>query len=205
MASAVRAGPRLRRAVRDGELAALPAGLRGELEAALAEEGGLVPFSALRRLHAALREAGSPLHLHELLEGCEIHLPEVPVPPRNPELVARLERIKAKLAHEEYQRMTRNITGQEMNGPLAEFGRQACPVSCHCGLGGGLGRALRDGADPRRGPGEAVTVNCRLRAGGFCSPQELLIWDRSCPVRTCSCCGKTAALLRLVFCFLLLK
>ncbi|NWX67049.1 TM199 protein, partial [Promerops cafer] len=112
MASSVRAGPRLRRAVRAGELAAMPAGLRDELEAALAEEGGLVPFSLLRRLHAALREAGSPLHLHELLEGCEIHLPEVPVPPRNPELVARLERIKAKLAHEEYQRMTRNITGQ---------------------------------------------------------------------------------------------
>ncbi|NXD29885.1 TM199 protein, partial [Spelaeornis formosus] len=56
--------------------------------------------------------AGSSLHLHELLEGCEIHLPEVPVPPRNPELVARLERIKARLAHEEYQRMTRNVTGQ---------------------------------------------------------------------------------------------
>lgn len=32
--------------------------------------------------------------------------------PQNPELVARLERIKAKLANEEYQRMTRNITGQ---------------------------------------------------------------------------------------------
>ncbi|KAL9826472.1 transmembrane protein 199 [Geothlypis trichas] len=128
MASSVRAGPRLRRAVRDEELAALPAELRDELEAALAEEGGLVPFGLLRRLHAALREAGSPLHLHELLEGCEIHLPEVPVPPRNPELVARLERIKAKLAHEEYQRMTRNITGQEMNGPLAEFGRQVRSV-----------------------------------------------------------------------------
>ncbi|NWV43274.1 TM199 protein, partial [Grantiella picta] len=99
---------------------------------ALAAEGALVPFSLLRRLHAALREAGSPLHLHELLEGCEIHLPEVPVPPRVGEgragLVARLERIKAKLAHEEYQRMTRNITGQEMNGPLAEFGRQVRSV-----------------------------------------------------------------------------
>ncbi|NWZ81888.1 TM199 protein, partial [Poecile atricapillus] len=118
MASALRAGPRLRRAVRAGELAALPAGLRDELEAALAAEGGLVPFSLLRGLHAALREAGSPLHLHELLEGCEIHLPEVPVPPRNPELVARLERIKAKLAHEEYQRMTRNITGQLKSPPV---------------------------------------------------------------------------------------
>ncbi|NWT67861.1 TM199 protein, partial [Prunella himalayana] len=121
MASSVRAGPRLRRAVRAGELAALPAGMRDELEAALAGEGGLVPFSLLRRLHAALREAGSPLHLHELLEGCEIHLPEVPVPPRNPELVARLERIKAKLAHEEYQRMTRNITGQVRAAAISSF------------------------------------------------------------------------------------
>ncbi|KAK4812118.1 hypothetical protein QYF61_000959 [Mycteria americana] len=155
MASAVRAGPRLRRAVEGGELAGLPAGLRAELEAALASEGAVVPFSLLRRLHAALREAGSPLYLHELLEGSEIDLPEVPVPPRvgegraraagdggcprpsqrlcpslpqNPELVARLERIKAKLANEEYRRMTRNITGQEVNGTLAEFGRQVRSV-----------------------------------------------------------------------------
>ncbi|NWI62915.1 TM199 protein, partial [Todus mexicanus] len=75
-------------------------------------QGSLVPFGLLRRLHAALREAGSPLYLHQLLEGSEIHLPPVPVPPRNPELVARLERIKAQLANEEYRRMTRNITGQ---------------------------------------------------------------------------------------------
>ncbi|NXJ31527.1 TM199 protein, partial [Ciconia maguari] len=76
--------------------------------------------------------AGSPLYLHELLEGSEIDLPEVPwlCPslPQNPELVARLERIKAKLANEEYRRMTRNITGQEMNGTLAEFGRQVRSV-----------------------------------------------------------------------------
>ncbi|NWZ49017.1 transmembrane protein 199 isoform X2 [Haliaeetus albicilla] len=128
MASAVRAGRRLRQAVEGSELAGLPAGLRAELEAALASEGALVAFSLLRRLHAALREAGSPLYLHELLEGSEIDLPEVPVPPRNPELVARLERIKAKLANEEYRRMTRNITGQEMNGTLAEFGRQVRSV-----------------------------------------------------------------------------
>ncbi|XP_064022518.1 transmembrane protein 199 isoform X2 [Pogoniulus pusillus] len=112
MASAVQAGGRLRRAVEGDELAGLPAGLRAELEAAVASERALVSFSLLRRLHAALREAESPLHLYELLEGSEIYLPEVPVPPRNPELVARLERIKARLANEEYRRMTRNITGQ---------------------------------------------------------------------------------------------
>ncbi|XP_053941155.1 transmembrane protein 199 isoform X2 [Cuculus canorus] len=128
MASAVEAGWRLRRAAESGELAGLPARLRAELEAALASEGALVPFSLLRELHAALREAGSPLYLFQLLEGSEIHLPPVPVPPRNPELVARLERIKAKLANEEYQRMTRNITGQDTNGPLTEFGRQVRSV-----------------------------------------------------------------------------
>ncbi|XP_064379370.1 transmembrane protein 199 isoform X2 [Dromaius novaehollandiae] len=73
---------------------------------------------------------GSPLYLHELLEGSEIDLPEVPVPPRNPELVARLERIKARLANEEYRRMTRNVAGQELNryGTLADFGRQVRSV-----------------------------------------------------------------------------
>lgn len=60
MASAVRAGRRLRQAVEGGELAGLPAGLRAELEAALASDGALVAFSLLRRLHAALREAGRP-------------------------------------------------------------------------------------------------------------------------------------------------
>ncbi|NXJ79509.1 TM199 protein, partial [Trogon melanurus] len=120
MASAVKAGPRLRRAAEGGELDGLPPGLRAELREALASEGSVVPFSLLRRLHAALREAESPLHLHQLLEGCEIHLPEVPVPPRNPELVARLERIKAKLANEEYRRMTRNITGK-VRGLLRPF------------------------------------------------------------------------------------
>lgn len=39
--------------------------------------------------------------------------------PQNPELVARLERIKAKLANEEYRRMTRNVTGQ-VRGPNAD-------------------------------------------------------------------------------------
>ncbi|NXU47881.1 TM199 protein, partial [Turnix velox] len=112
MASAVVAGRRLRRAVEDGELADLPADLLADLQAALASQGAVVPFSLLRGLHAALREAESSLYLYQLLQGSEIYLPEVPVPPRNPELVARLERIKAKLANEEYRRMTRNITGQ---------------------------------------------------------------------------------------------
>uniref|UniRef100_A0A8C9EUE9 Transmembrane protein 199 n=1 Tax=Pavo cristatus TaxID=9049 RepID=A0A8C9EUE9_PAVCR len=129
MASAIRAGPRLRRAVESEELSGLPAALRDELREAVASKGSLVNFNLLRKLHSGLREAGSPLFLHELLRDSDIALPEVPVQPRNPELVARLERIKAKLANEEYQRMTRNVTGQDVNhGTLAEFGRQVRSV-----------------------------------------------------------------------------
>lgn len=82
MASAVRAGRRLRRAAEGGELAGLPAGLRAELEAALASEGALVPFSLLRRLHAALREAGRPRRSWR--DGPRPAGPLLTVPPSRP-------------------------------------------------------------------------------------------------------------------------
>ncbi|KAM3854879.1 transmembrane protein 199 [Vipera latastei] len=125
MASSVKAGPPLRRFLSSPAGGRVPEALRAELSAALAE-GGL-PFALLRKLQRALREAGSPVYLHELLEGSEIFLPDVTKPPRNPELVARLEKIKAKLANEEYKQMTRNINCQEQirPGSLADFGRQA--------------------------------------------------------------------------------
>ncbi|XP_074869994.1 vacuolar ATPase assembly protein VMA12 [Carettochelys insculpta] len=132
MASSMRVGERLVRAAVSGsrELGQLPRELRAELEAALAApadgRGPLVAFALLRKLQGALRQAGSPLYLHELLEGSEIYLPAVEKPPRNPELVARLEKIKAKLANEEYKRITRNINCQELSqyGTLADLGRQ---------------------------------------------------------------------------------
>ncbi|XP_075445403.1 vacuolar ATPase assembly protein VMA12 isoform X2 [Ascaphus truei] len=72
---------------------------------------------------------GSHQYLHELLEGSDIHLPAVEIPQRNPELVARLEKIKAKLANEEYKQMTKNINCQEsQHGTLAELSRQVRPV-----------------------------------------------------------------------------
>uniref|UniRef100_G3WH79 Transmembrane protein 199 n=1 Tax=Sarcophilus harrisii TaxID=9305 RepID=G3WH79_SARHA len=90
--------------------------------------GGRVP-----RAHGSLSNLASPdppLFLHELLEGSEIYLPEVVRPPRNPELVARLERIKAQLANEEYKRITRNVSCQALRqeGSLADFGRQVRSV-----------------------------------------------------------------------------
>ncbi|MED6293292.1 hypothetical protein CHARACLAT_009152 [Characodon lateralis] len=90
----------------------------------------ILPFSTARKLKKHLQDKGHPFYLHQLLEDSSLYLPEVAKPPRNPELVARLEKIKAKLANEEYNRMTRNVNTQEMNrsGTLADFGQQVRSV-----------------------------------------------------------------------------
>ncbi|XP_075993261.1 transmembrane protein 199 [Genypterus blacodes] len=108
----------------------LPQGLREELQALDKPEPIILPFNSARKIQKYLQDAGHPFYLHELLEAGSLHLPSAVTPPRNPELVARLERIKAKLANEEYNRITRNVNTQEINrnGTLADFGRQARSV-----------------------------------------------------------------------------
>ncbi|XP_050921484.1 transmembrane protein 199 [Lates calcarifer] len=109
----------------------LPERLTQELEEILEKpEPATLSFSTARKLKKYLQDEGHPFYLHELLEDSSLHLPEVVKPPRNPELVARLEKIKAKLANEEYNRITRNVNTQEINrnGTLADFGRQVRSV-----------------------------------------------------------------------------
>ncbi|CAL8360314.1 unnamed protein product [Merluccius merluccius] len=101
--------------------------LREELNGVVEKQGqATISFGTLRKLKTCLRDNGHPVYLHQLLEDSSLYLPEVVKPPRNPELVARLEKIKARLANEEYNRMTRNVNTQEINrnGPLADFGVQ---------------------------------------------------------------------------------
>lgn len=143
MASCLVAGDRLVRALGSGgelEPEQLPRKLRAELEAALGKKhkagdgpsgpARLVSFRLIRDLHQYLREKDSTLYLHELLEGSEIYIPEVVKPPRNPELVARLEKIKIHLANEEYKRITRNVTCQDSRhgGILGDLGKQVRSV-----------------------------------------------------------------------------
>ncbi|XP_077336720.1 vacuolar ATPase assembly protein VMA12 isoform X2 [Lithobates pipiens] len=152
MASECRATEPLLRRLRE-EKSDLCEGTRSRAEEILSQgPGALVPFTVLRELHAVLRKKGSAVYLHELLEGSEICLPVVELPERNPELVARLEKIKAKLANEEYKRITRNVTSQ--NGPhgtLADLGRETDPVLCDCGVISGTGRAVCVGSGHGRG------------------------------------------------------
>ncbi|XP_071327830.1 transmembrane protein 199 [Trachinotus anak] len=109
----------------------LPQRLREDLEEILKKpQPATLSFSTARKLKGHLQDGGHPFYLHELLEDSSLHLPEVVKPPRNPELVARLEKIKAKLANEEYSRITRNVNTQEINrnGTLADFGREVRSV-----------------------------------------------------------------------------
>ncbi|XP_034023668.1 transmembrane protein 199 [Thalassophryne amazonica] len=106
--------------------------LREELEEIIGRTGPTTTLSFItaRKLHKHLQGAGYPFFLHELLEDSALHLPEYVQPPRNPELVARLEKIKAKVANEEYNRITRNVNAQEINrrGTLTDFGHQVRSV-----------------------------------------------------------------------------
>lgn len=130
MASSFKIGERFLEKARgflEGE-SAVSEELREEMKA-LADQS-IIPFKTVRKLHKLLQENGHPVYLHEMFEDSTLHLPEVITPPRNPQLVARLEKIKAKLANEEYKRITRNVNPQEMNhhGSLADFGRQVRSV-----------------------------------------------------------------------------
>ncbi|KAI4880245.1 hypothetical protein NFI96_034043, partial [Prochilodus magdalenae] len=130
MASSFTLGPKFHEKLRDlleGE-SSPSSQLFQQLEAL--KDQSSMSFKTARRLQKLLQDNGYPVFLHELLEDSMLYLPKIELPPRNPELVARLEKIKAKLANEEYMRITRNVNPQEINnyGTLADFGRQVRSV-----------------------------------------------------------------------------
>ncbi|XP_048412897.1 transmembrane protein 199 isoform X1 [Stegostoma tigrinum] len=120
----------LDRVLKEGH--SIPEDLHSELKSCLgkAHSPCTVSFELLRKLHKFLQEKGFPVYLHELVEGAEIFTPEVKLPERNPELIARLKKIKANLANEEYRRITKNVNCQQINryGALGDLGRQVRSV-----------------------------------------------------------------------------
>ncbi|XP_056598430.1 transmembrane protein 199 isoform X2 [Triplophysa dalaica] len=130
MASSFKIGEKFKKVVKDlmNKESSISEELREELENLKSQS--TVPFKTVRKLHKLLQANGNPVYLHELFEDSTLYLPEVITPPRNPQLVARLEKIKAKLANEEYRRITRNVNPQEIcrHGTFADFGRQVRSV-----------------------------------------------------------------------------
>ncbi|XP_070572789.1 transmembrane protein 199-like [Ptychodera flava] len=111
----------------------LPDKLRLDLEKYCGSEkdpSESIPFQVVRKCHQQLTKDGtSSLYLHELLEGSEVYFPPLPKPKRNPELVARLERLKAEQQNREYNRMTKAINVKNLQKTsFAEFGAEVRSV-----------------------------------------------------------------------------
>ncbi|KAH8288921.1 hypothetical protein KR054_012079 [Drosophila jambulina] len=63
------------------------------------------------------REERSELFLHDLIESCELVLPENEMKPRNPELEARCQRLREEQQNREYHKMTKNVDAGLKNFP----------------------------------------------------------------------------------------
>jgi len=62
----------------------------------------------LRESYQEQKSADS-LHFHQLISKCELILPEPKMAPRNPDLEARIKRLKAQQERKDYEKMTDNV------------------------------------------------------------------------------------------------
>lgn len=85
------------------------------------EEGYLAGLDELEWLHANKKGVS---HFHELISGCELELPSPVIPPRNPELEARIQKLKAEQEEREYKKMTKNVDNIRIKQPDETIGYQ---------------------------------------------------------------------------------
>ncbi|XP_076452763.1 vacuolar ATPase assembly protein VMA12-like [Babylonia areolata] len=82
---------------------------KGLEQYATAREGSPVPFTIVRDVFRTLKDEGHAVYLHEMLSGSDVTLPAVTFPPRDPELEARVQKLRAAEEEREYRRMTHNV------------------------------------------------------------------------------------------------
>ncbi|KAJ1831087.1 hypothetical protein LPJ73_008160, partial [Coemansia sp. RSA 2703] len=68
------------------------------------------------RLRTTADDSSGDIWIHQILRGSSIHVDKPETKPRNPELVARLDKIKKQLEEQEYRRMTSNVAVAQQNG-----------------------------------------------------------------------------------------
>ncbi|KAJ1724235.1 hypothetical protein LPJ53_001510 [Coemansia erecta] len=68
------------------------------------------------RLKTTSADSSEDIWVHQMLRGSSIHIDKPEVKPRNPELVARLDKIRKQLEEQEYRRMTSNVVVAQQNG-----------------------------------------------------------------------------------------
>lgn len=67
--------------------------------------------------------------LYKLLEKCEIILPQPKVEPRNPELEARIQKLKKREEEKQYKAMTKNVDSVRARYPEDSIAYQGIPSS----------------------------------------------------------------------------
>lgn len=75
---------------------------------------------------------------HDLMIGCDIKLPQPIAEPRNQELEARIQRLKARQADREYRDMTKNVDAVRFREPeetIAFQSKYNCLGACTITLG----------------------------------------------------------------------
>ncbi|KAI0214660.1 transmembrane protein 199 [Lamellibrachia satsuma] len=76
-----------------------------------------IPFELVKTVHKYLQSEQGGLYLHELLEGSDVELPQLPVIQRDPAYEETLQRLRAQQANIQYAAMTHNIDSQRIKEP----------------------------------------------------------------------------------------
>ncbi|XP_067132481.1 transmembrane protein 199 [Centruroides vittatus] len=85
--------------------------LNADMRNILENKNRLIPFKTIHRICDTLNDGeNKKLYLHEMLHGCEIDFWKPPKPKRNPELEARIQKLKAEQEEREYHEMTKNVS-----------------------------------------------------------------------------------------------
>lgn len=80
------------------------------------DEKELLGVDDVQELRKSWRsENHDDIHFHEFLLRCEMILPEPKLAPRNPELEARVQKLKEEQSKREYERMTNNVDSSRFN------------------------------------------------------------------------------------------
>ncbi|CAM1325626.1 Uncharacterised protein g9010 [Pycnogonum litorale] len=71
--------------------------------------------------NAYVTKLGQTCYFHEFLEKFRFNLPKPHIPPRNPELEARIQKLKNKQASREYKEMTKNVDATVSTSEIAHI------------------------------------------------------------------------------------
>jgi len=100
----------------------VPEGIKQYKSSVTGEDGEdvhlcLADIKWLQEQFVISRDSDRPNSFHDLIIGCDIKLPQPVAEPRNQELEARIQRLKAEQANRDYKAMTKNVDSVRLREP----------------------------------------------------------------------------------------